>query len=65
MNSTAKVLVPDREWLVRHNNKKIGAITKNKKGYIFYHKGKPLGFKNLNDLKAELGIALFEEGIED
>jgi hypothetical protein len=64
MNSTAKILVPDREWLVTNNNKKIGAITKNKKGYFFYHKGKPVGFKNLNDLKTQLGIALFEEGIK-
>jgi len=64
MNSMAKVLVPDREWLVTDNNKKIGAITKNKKGYVFYHKGKPMGFKNLNEMKAQLGIALFEEGIK-
>ena len=64
MNSTAKILVPDREWLITDNNKKIGGITKNKKGYVFYHKGKTLGFKDINDLKAELGIALFEEGIK-
>jgi hypothetical protein len=64
MNSTAKVLVPDREWLVTDNNKKIGAISKNKKGYVFYHKGKTVGFKNINDIKTQLGIALFEEGIK-
>ena len=64
MNSTAKVLVPNQEWLVTDNNKKIGAISKNKKGYVFYHKGKTVGFKNINDIKTQLGIALFEEGIK-
>jgi len=64
MNSTAKVLVPNKEWLVTDNNQKIGAITKNKKGYIFTRKGKAIGFKNLNDLKSQLGIELFEEGIK-
>ncbi len=65
MNSTAKVLVPDKEWLVTSdNNKKIGAITKNKKGYVFYKNGQSLGFKNLTDIKAQLGIELFEEGFK-
>jgi hypothetical protein len=64
MNSTAKVLVPNQEWLVTDNNKKIGAISKNKKGYVFYHKGKTVDFKNINDIKTQLGIALFEEGIK-
>jgi hypothetical protein len=64
MNSTAKVLIPDKEWLVTNNDKKIGAISKHKKGYIFYKNGKSLDFKNLNEIKAQLGIELFEESIK-
>lgn len=64
MNSTAKVLIPDKEWLVKDNNKKIGGISKNKKGYTFYRNGRSLGFKNLADIKAQLGIVLFEEGFK-
>lgn len=64
MNSTAKVLIPDKEWLVKDNDRKIGAITKNKKGYIFTRKGKTLDFKTLNDVKAQLGIELFEESFK-
>ena len=64
MNSTAKVLVPDKEWLVTENNQKVGAISKNKKGYVFHRNGKTLGFKNLNEVKAQLGIELFEESIK-
>jgi hypothetical protein len=59
--NTAKVLIPNKEWLVTENRKKIGAITKDKKGYHFIHNGKAVGFKSLNELKTQLGIELFEE----
>ena len=64
MNSTAKVLVPDKEWLITDNNQKIGAVSKSKKGYTFYKNGKSMGFKNLVDVKSHLGIVLFEEGVK-
>jgi hypothetical protein len=64
MNSTAKVLVPNKEWLVTDNDQKIGAISKSKKGYIFHRNGKEVGFKNLAEIKAQLGIVLFEEGLK-
>jgi hypothetical protein len=62
--NTAKVLVPNKEWLVTDNHQKIGGLTKNKKGYIFHKNGKELGFKNLNEDKAQLGIELFEESFK-
>jgi hypothetical protein len=62
--NTAKVLVPNKEWLVTDNHQKIGGLTKNKKGYIFHKNGKELGFKNLNEVKAQLGIELFEESFK-
>ena len=62
--NTAKVLIPNKEWLVTDDHKKIGGLTKNKKGYTFYKNGRELGFKNLNEVKAQLGIALFEEGFK-
>jgi len=64
MNSTAKTLIPNKEWLIKDNDKKIGSIAKNKKGYTFLHKGKHLDFKNLADIKSQFGIAIFEEGIK-
>ena len=39
MNSTAKVLVPNKEWLVKFDDRKVGAISKVSKGYVFYRKG--------------------------
>lgn len=64
MNSTTKILVPNKEWLVTEENKKIGSISKGKKGYTFLRNGRSLDFKDLNDLKKQLGIALFEESIK-
>ena len=63
MSSTAKVLIPEKEWLIKDQNNKIGSISKVKKGYLFLRKGKSMPFQNLSDLKSQLGIALFESGI--
>lgn len=57
----AKILVPNKEWLVTENHKKLGSISKNKKGYSFLCSGKIVPFKSLPELKEQLGIALFEE----
>jgi hypothetical protein len=64
MISTAKVLIPNKEWLVRDESRKIGSIAKGKQGYSFLHKGNQIDFKNLADIKAQFGIAIFEEGIK-
>ena len=64
MNSTAKILVPGQEWLVRTDDGKIGALSKSRKGYTFFKNGYAFGFKNLNDVKTQLGIELFEESLK-
>jgi hypothetical protein len=64
MNSTAKILVPNKEWLIKTNNIKIGSISKSKKGYVFLKQGKAVNFKNLSEINAQFGVALFEESIK-
>lgn len=64
MNSTAKVLVPEKEWLVKNNKSKIGSISKSKKGYVFLHKGKTVKFRDLNEIQEQFGVALFEDSIK-
>jgi hypothetical protein len=64
MISTAKILVPDSEWLVKDQKEKIGSISKHKKGYFFLHKGKKIPFKDLTEIKAQFGIAIFEESLK-
>lgn len=62
--STVKILVPNKEWLITENHTKLGTISKEKKGYSFLRKGRSVPFKNLAEIKEQLGIALFEESVK-
>jgi hypothetical protein len=64
MNSTAKVLVPNKEWLVQDGRNKIGSISKIKKGYAFLRNGKQVNFNDLAEISAQFGVAVFEEKIK-
>lgn len=64
MNSTAKILVPNKEWLIKKNNLKIGTVAKSKKGYVFLRNGQSIGFKDLAEVNSQFGVALFEESIK-
>jgi hypothetical protein len=60
MNVTSKVLIPNKEWILGSQNGKIGSIAKKKKGYDFLKNGKKFEFKNLDEIKKELGISVVE-----
>ena len=64
MTTNAKILIPEKEWLIKNGNKKVGSISKVKKGYLVLHQGQAIPFKDLSEIKAKLGIALFEESIK-
>ena len=64
MTSTAKNLIPNKEWLVKYGEEKIGSISKEKRGYAFLRNGRKISFKNLSEVKSQLGIALFEDNIK-
>lgn len=57
----AKIIIPNKEWLVVNNRSKLGTISKEKRGYKFFRKGNFLNFKSLDDIKEKLGIITFEE----
>jgi len=62
MISTAKVLIPEKEWLLKDQDSKIGSVTKNKKGYSFLKNGRQFDFKDLDEIKSQFGIRVWEEG---
>jgi hypothetical protein len=64
MNSTTKVLIPNKEWLIRDGARKIGGISKDRKGYTFYTKGNKTNFKSLAEINTAFGIALSEENVK-
>lgn len=63
MTTNAKILIPDREWIIRDDHEKVGSISKSKSGYLVMRNGKSVGFKDLADIKTKFGIAIFEESI--
>jgi hypothetical protein len=62
--STAKILIPNKEWLITDDHKKVGSISKEKKGYNVLRRGQSVPFKSLAEIKEKLGIALFEESVK-
>lgn len=60
MNSTAKTLIPNKEWVIRSNNQKIGSITKSNKGYTFLKNGKAVALKSLSEIDTLFGGIHFE-----
>jgi hypothetical protein len=64
MISTTKVLVPNKEWLVKEGDSKIGSIIKNKQGYTFYKQGHKIPFSSFEDIKSQLGISKLDETVK-
>lgn len=64
MNSTAKCLIPNKEWLVEDNGVKIGSISKDKKGYSFLCNGKQIPL-DANQIKTQFGNILFDESVKN
>jgi hypothetical protein len=46
MNAVAKVLVPNKCWLVEDDGVKVGTLNKEKRGFTFYRKGKKIEIKD-------------------
>lgn len=63
MNIESKVLIPNKEWIVKNGTEKIGSIAKNKKGYSFLRNGQSIIFKDLKQIQSELGINLAESKV--
>ncbi len=60
MNAIAKNLIPNREWLVKIDEQKVGSISKKKKEVLFLKNGKTLKFDSISEIKKTLNLE-FEE----
>lgn len=60
MNSIAKPLIPNKEWIVENNGRKLGTLSKEKKGYVFLSKGIKVQFENLHQAELEMELILEE-----
>lgn len=58
MNIISKTLIPNKEWIVKNDQLKIGSIAKNKKGVSFFRKGQKYPFNNIKEIQEKFGIVL-------
>jgi hypothetical protein len=64
MNAIAKVLVPNKCWIVEEQGSKLGTLNKEKKGYSFFRKGDKTELPNIKDVKEIFGPDLFSNILE-
>jgi hypothetical protein len=61
MNAVAKVLVPNKIWIVEDGGKKLGTLNKEKKGFSFYYKGQKLDLNSKEEVNNRFGVDVTRE----
>jgi len=64
MTTKAKVLVPDREWIVEAGGTKLGGLSKEEHGFSFFKKGYRVELPSIDEVKAQFGDELFKESLD-
>lgn len=65
MNTKVKVLVANQVWMVEEKGKKLGTLSKEKRGYAFFKKGTRVPLKDLSAVKQRFGADLFSNVSHD
>jgi len=65
MNTTVKVLVPNKCWILEEQGLKLGTLNKEKKGYSFFQKGNKTELSNIKDVREIFGPNIFENIVEN
>lgn len=61
MNAVAKVLVPNKVWIVEDGGNKLGTLNREKKGFSFYRKGQKIDIINKTEIKNTFGEEVTNE----
>jgi hypothetical protein len=56
MSGIAKPLIPNKEWIVEDNGRKLGTLSKDKTGYVFFAKGGKIQFNDLKEVQQAMEI---------
>lgn len=65
MNTKAKVLVPNKVWILDNQGIKLGTLNKEKKGYAFFRNGVKTQLQDISEVKEKFGSDLFRDNIEN
>ena len=63
MSAVAKVIVPNKVWIVEDGGQRLGTLNKEKKGYTFFRKGQKIEIVSKADIKSKLGLALVNDHV--
>ena len=61
MSTTAKVLIPNKSWILEEEGKKLGTLNKERKGYTFFKKGTKLTLEDMSSVKEKFGTEIFKD----
>jgi hypothetical protein len=65
MNATAKVLVPNKVWIVEDSGTKLGTLNKEKKGYAFFRNGVKTELNDISEVKNKFGTEIFKDATDN
>jgi hypothetical protein len=63
MNTKAKVLIPNKTWILQNQGTKLGTLNREKKGYSFLRNGSKIELTDLAEVKEKFGPSLFKESL--
>lgn len=64
MSTIAKVLVPNKFWILESDGEKFATLSKEKKGYSVLCRGQKFELHDLKEIKERFGITLTDEVIK-
>jgi len=64
MITNAKVLVPNKFWILENDGEKFATLSKDKKGYSILCRGQKIEVDNLTEIKERFGITITEDAIK-
>jgi hypothetical protein len=64
MTAIAKVLIPNKSWILEKNGRKVATLNKENRGYCILQNGNRQNFHNLSELKERFGITIEEKIID-
>lgn len=54
----AKPLIPNKEWIVENDGKKLGTLSKDKSGYVLLTKGTKIQFHDLKEVEQAIELVV-------
>ena len=64
MITHAKVLVPNKFWILETDGEKIATLSKEKQGYSILCKGEKIDVHDLKEIKERFGITITDSAIK-